>query len=412
MVLATTDPTIVTDAMAEIQAAAGLRRISISALLQQGVLVDLTIRRWRAAVSLDLDDLGVAVTDDAARSAIQQFMTLGTKRLLPPKVRRELERAESTGRRALEKHSYATAWGRFVPATAYAAWKKANAEAQAEYSRLRDELVARYAAIVAEVLREYQAAAGQAYVNLARSDASAVTAFPDQAAFVAAYCAKIRTAIPRPEEIRASFVYAIKLDRVSLPEAEAAAVTADAGTAAQAAMNQDLIAELRQRKAAEIDEFLIGMVAQLRMLMYEVATDVLAALQRNERLPRNSSKQLKRLVTQITALNFYGDTDVTQMLTQLQGIIKTPAKQRNLRELEETMRAVATVSRSTLLQVGAAPRSGRAVEVPDAPTSGEVRRARTILNFQGIDGDDPLLGEVRRQRRPAQISFFADTGDS
>jgi hypothetical protein len=418
MVLAPpSDPATTAAALAEIQSTAGLRHIRVSSLVQQGVLVDLTIRRWRAAICLDLDDLGVAVTDDAARAAIRAFMTLGTKRLLPPQIRRELERAEAAGRRALEHHSFATAWGRFVPVTAYAAWKQANTEAQATYWQLRDALVARYGSIMEEVLREYRAAAGQAYANLLRTDPDALAPFATQAAFVDAYCERIRAAIPTPDAIRDSFVYTTTLDCVRLaddepPDASTPSIekTADA---ALDTMHADLLAELRRRKTEEIDDFLTGIVAQLRQLLYEVATDVLAALQRNERLPRNSTKQLKRLVEQISALNFYGDADVTQMLAGVQALIATPAIRRDLREVEETMRAVATLSRTTLLQIGATPRSGRAaVAIPDMPTDEQTRRARAVLQFADTEDDAALLGVVRRARRPAQLPLFDQTGDS
>ena len=139
-------------ALTEILGGGQAVRPDVASLARRGVLVTLSIRRWRAQTTLRFDDLGMTIDDATTRQALATIMALGKKRLLPSALRRKLEQAEAEGRRVLEKHSFVTPWGRFVPVTSYFAWKAANQRCQEAYFALRDQLVADYTTVVADVL--------------------------------------------------------------------------------------------------------------------------------------------------------------------------------------------------------------------------------------------------------------------
>jgi len=75
------------------------------ALMREGIIVKLHVRRWRAKSRLNLTDLGLpSETDDT----IGDLLNLGDKRLLPKDLGSRLEAIESAGRKCLERHGFAT----------------------------------------------------------------------------------------------------------------------------------------------------------------------------------------------------------------------------------------------------------------------------------------------------------------
>ncbi|MBA3822503.1 MAG: hypothetical protein H0X24_01210 [Ktedonobacterales bacterium] len=419
MSLETTDAVTRETALAEILGGAQAVRPDVANLARRGVIVTLSIRRWRAQTSLRFDDLGMTIDDATIRQVLATIMTLGQKRLLPRDRRLKLEQAEAEGRRILEKHSFATPWGRFVPVTAYFRWKEENQRCQGAYFALRDALVADYAGIVAEVMAQYRVAASHAYAVLCQTTPDTEAVYGAEDAYIAAFCDQIRAHIPSAEAIAATFAYTTSFAYIDVPLNEGIVEPAVALPSLEVgripdpaelqerqllAMNREVLGDLRSRKTAEVDRFLTDLVTQLRGLIYEVATDVLTSMQRNQKLARGSTRQLKRLITQISQLNFYGDADVERMLDRLQATIDLPARKRDIGALEDQLRAIATVTRLTLMQIGEPPRSGRELAIPDLPTGDQLHRARRMLQLDA-ELDLAVVAIPGRSPRQVQLDF-------
>jgi len=154
------------------------------------------------------------------------------------------------------------------------------------------------------------------------------------------------------------------------------------------AMNRDVVEEARQQKQELIDGFLAGLVGQLRGLVYEATTDVLAGIQDKGRLHPRSVVQLKNLIDQVSNLNFFGDADMDRMIAQVRIELDKAPRDRDIREIQDQLRDIAVVTRATLIGLGEQPRSARALGVADVPTPAMVRTARRGL---GLDE----AGEVR-----------------
>ena len=123
------------------------------ALMREGVVVKLHVRRWRAKSRLDLNDLGLPSEAD---DLIGDLLNLGDKRLLPKALASRLEAIESAGRKALERNGYSTFWGTFVPASNFDAWKTENDTHKQRYLDARNELRASYSDIVAQLTDTYR----------------------------------------------------------------------------------------------------------------------------------------------------------------------------------------------------------------------------------------------------------------
>lgn len=379
------------------------------ALMRQGTLVRLTIRRCGFAAKLELFDLGVTVKDERARAALARTLVLGEKRLLPESYMKELERITSAARHLLKRCTFTLSpeLGAFLPVSAYATWRKEIPALRDSYFALRDEIIANYRAIVRQVLDEYEFVAKDTYRRIRETGAEILE--ESEAEFVANYCARIESLIPSPERIRASFDFAYTMvdgvrqigdeegtDQGGPPEnlrTAALPLPAQFSTQAtdweyqRAAMTRDMLLQEQKQKKEMIDTFLGAVVGQLRSLIYQVMTDVLATIEQRQRKdgkfsPR-SVVQLKNLVKQINLLNFYGDEEVDRIMAQVQRVLdlKPEERQGSLREIQDRLRAIALVSRDTLLNLEEDLPSAREFAIPDVPAPSVVREARMELGL-------------------------------
>jgi len=385
-------------------------------LMREGVVVAIHLHRWRARARLTFADLGLPVHDKREREAFADLLELGDKKLLPARYIRALNSIDSGARKCLDRYSYATFWGRFVPCTAYQEWKAQNEEYRRRYFRVRDEIIAQHDRIMQELIDGYAVAARAAYRRLNALDPQAMSNGEYQAEdeFVDAFMSRIIALIPGRERIRDSFAYEVELSYVPLPSllaedlAEAERIQAqreverleeelqrdsvwrevrleeEAARERQRmleAMNRDVVAEARQQKQELIDGFLADLVRQLRGLVYEATTDVLAGLQDKGRLHPRSVVQLKNLIDQVGNLNFFGDEEIDRMITQVRIELDKAPRDRDVREIQDQLRDIAVVTRATLIGLGEQPRSARALGVADVPTPAMVRTARRGLGL-------------------------------
>lgn len=385
-------------------------------LMQEGVIVDLSLSRWRARQSLGLDDLGLPPLDADEAKAVSSIFRLGEKRLLPDTYFNRLVALERVIYRTLERYSFKSPWGSFVPATAFPAWKEAHAQAVADYFGLRDEIVRDYEQIMTLLQEQYAVASRRAYRVLNKLggvlDPDRLT---DQEAFVAATWTRIRAAIPPATEIATSFRLDVNYSLVPLPSLLSQGAP-DAGTASDATvaalrsrvsaaeeaearrkkliddMNRDVLAQARAKKEELIDGFLAGLVAQLRGLIYQVSVDTLSGLEGKAALHNRSLGALKELIGKVERLNFFGDSEATAMIAQIQGLLEREPKDRTPAEIQRVLRAVGTVARSSLIAIGEEPRSAREVGIADAPSTNEIRAARADLGLVVVEGGETRAG--------------------
>jgi hypothetical protein len=403
------------------------------------VLISLHIGRWRAKSRLTWHDLGIEL-DEKADQELQEIVDLGHKKLLPASVLKELDAIDSAARKWLEKKAFRTYWGFFVPVTAYEEWKAGNEEQRARYFAARDQLVADYDQVTSDLLRGYRQAAGGTYRRLKRMHPRAVRRLTEDA-FVETFLAGIEASLQSATAIRESFYFDVELRYVPLPsllaEEQAQADVAEAQARAEVErlqglrrleeereqaerekiweetraarsaaqwkeqlmkeMHQDVVEKARKQKEKLVDSFLRDVVVQLRSLVYDASTDVLAAIQKNANLPPRSVVQLRNLVDQVRSLNFYGDEEIEAMIQAVAGQVDRQAEYRDLAVIEANLRDIATVVRASLIGLGERPRQARELGVVDEPTGEMVRQARRGLGLEmEVEGaEGPGLRQAR-----------------
>lgn len=398
-------------------------------LLQEGVIVRLTLRRWRAKTTLDLvRDLGLPPNGEQYR----EILELGRKLLLPREILSALDSVDSAARQNLKKFGYETYWGIFVPATAYNAWKEENEKYKEKYFELCEYIVEYYDDMLTTHLAQFEAAARAAWRRFRLLSASSEDEdfSLDENEFVARYVARLRALIPSAEEIRARFAYEVHLSYVPLPsllaqdarqaawiqaEREAAEYVERTRTEMRQAWNEaeraitvyrreqmdlirrDVLATAQAEKEKLIDHFLVDVARQLRALIYDTVVSAYETTARRGAVHGRTVSQLRLLLEQVQQLNFFGDREVDAMCDRIRGLIGgTTEHERNDAEIQDVLRNVALVLKASLLALGDEERGARtAGTLPATVTPQELHRARRALQ---LDVEIQNAPGIRRQR--------------
>jgi len=400
-------------------------------LMGEGVVIGLHIRRVRFRKRLDFSDLGIHFHDQVTARKMHEIFRLGMKNLLTKAYLDRIERIEYRARQLLIQSSYQTIWGFFVPVTAYGLFRELLEKHEESYYSVRDEILANYPTIKKQVLSDYVLAARSAYRILHQLDPDVLSPREQQRelVYLAGVRHKVRKMLPTADEIRQSFVFEIDQTYIDLPSLAGEEALSDSqkrtikdvteeeqrelrwrqwGTKDRQEMmrimNEDVVRDARLQKEERIDEFFTKVLSQLRGLLYEATTNVLAAIRKHETLPPRSVVQLKTLVENLKLLNFYGDRDVERAMKLIEGLIDQPRQDRDLSLIEQRLGEIALVMRSTLLPLEYEFREEREeadgemeklelAGIPRKPTRREVREARMSLGFTLTAWDD-----VREER--------------
>jgi hypothetical protein len=399
------------------------------ALMREGVVVKIHVRRWRAKSRLDLTDLGLPSESD---DLIGDLLNLGDKRLLPKDLASRLEAIESAGRKALDRNGFATFWGTFVPANNFDTWKTENDTQKQRYLAARNDLRDSYTDIVAQLTDAYRGAARAAFRRAKALDLRSMTRqdLLDEALFVTTFVRRITAQIPAENQVYDSFGWEEEYTYIPLPSllaedaAERDRITAERNLARQREelerddlwhtitirdeadrarrdalirMNEEVTAEARTKKQQLIDGFLGDLVKQLRSLIYEATTDILATMQRSAgKLHPRSVVQLRNLIEQVSQMNFFGDTETDAMIRRVRSIFdqrpEAGKRSDNTADLQTALRDVAIITRASLLDLGEQPRASRVIG--DEDTAPEyIAAARHRLNLDNTE-ETPITVET------------------
>lgn len=378
-------------------------------LMQEGVIVRLHVCRWRMTTRLVLDDLGLS--NGEGEAVKDELIQLGEKLLMPAEIVRKLNSLEAQGRMCLARHGFSTYWGVLVPASAYEVWKKENEDLAAQYMGVKQTVVDDLERLRAELAESYEDAARTAYRRAKKLDPASMKRAQvyQEAAYVRKFVKRVLALIPDVNTINTSFSWQAEITYVPLPsllaqeQAQAENIRADAvqkraEAGAWAAMNADVLAQARAEKAERIDGFLADVAKQLRSMVFDVCADVLASIKKNDgKLLGRSSTQLKNLCTQVERLNFYGDKDIEDSLNTVKGMLNAGSDVRDAGEIAGALADIATITRSSLLSLGEAPRMPKLVGVAEVPTFEDVRRARRSLKLDAVEIEPVETGE-RKER--------------
>ena len=296
------------------------------ALMKKGLIVKLSISRWRAQTRLTFNDLGLRFADVETAEFMRRYINLGTQKLLPPEVLNEIDIIERRARRILEEYSFNTGWGRFVPETALDEWGKENKAVYDDFVEAAKMLGVRYDEIIAAVKSEYKNMAKDVWRRLYSEDSAPTESFIED------FVSKIISKIPSKEDLIDSFRYRTTFSIILTPssiekdvseakkikrESEMKDFEAQLERDAKERLTENYIAKTRDL----IDDFLDSTIVNMREYIKEFCDAVLESIGRRKSVDSvvmKDIKKLKKMIKKVHLLNFYGDKEITDQLSELE----------------------------------------------------------------------------------------------
>lgn len=416
------------------------QRVDYAKLLQDGCIMRLHIGRVRFIERLSTEDMGLAKTA-LTEQKLNELLSLGDKLLWPKKMLQAADNIEGRARRLLRPGDnprvFATPMGTFVPVTYYVDLWQELQDLRAEYMNQPQQMIANYDLICEQMRVSYTAAAHEAFDRFCRE----IPGFDqNREEFVTNYTNRIASAIPPPERIQNTFYFDVEVEYVPLPsdlaeniqvaalvsadtqaqleikraetqaeiDARTAAARADrteaetraavswaerrvAMTAAEqreealAKMNEEVLAQTRQRMNKLASDFERTVAKQLNETVLDAMADLLKALRKNNKVNQRNINQLATLVKTLKQASFTPNATIEDVIERCE-------------ELLGQRKRKATSPQSTFAQVLSDITIVIRAQLMDLDPDGETSR-RTLTDDLGIPTEiTPELATSARTR--------------
>jgi Protein of unknown function (DUF3150) len=269
----------------------------LEALTREGVLINVSVRYWRATKKLNAEDLGLD-PDNVS----QRLISLGHKRLLPKEALAPFAVLESRAHALVEASTFPflNGLGHFLPnAKLEEMTQKLNTLRQ-EFLEAQAHFLARYAEVREQALAEWQTAAGRLVPEPER------------------LLAVISASFPGTEQMARQFGFEVHLFQIQVPEAlgldivhlgdQQHVIQARTQAAAQAAR------QIHQ----EVEGFVADCVASLRQQTAQLCEEMLESMRSGKTgVHQKTLNRLVKFIDQFKQLNFVGDQQMEAQLEQV-----------------------------------------------------------------------------------------------
>jgi len=322
------------------------------ALMSQGVIVKLSVSRWRAKMKLTPQMLGLKFVDEDSSDFMRRYVRLGEQKLLPPEIIGEIEGVERRARSILESFSFETVWGRFIPFTAFESWERENKIIHDDFVEQAVVLGRKYNEIIGAVKKDYRNMARDVWSRLYSESQGGATE-----SFIENFVSNIIERIPSQEEVVASFKYNTTYFIIPMPSFIEEQV-ARAQEIRREEQMKEFDGELErdtkrriqdeyvQKKQELIDGFLESTVSNMRNYVSELCNKVLISLSQKSKsndITSSTINKLKGMIRKIKLLNFYNDDQITNLLKDLEGELDKFKGERDKNIIVEKLREIVDV---------------------------------------------------------------------
>ncbi len=266
-------------------------------LTREGVLINVSIRYWRAAKKLQAQDLGLDPDDVAER-----LISLGHKRLLPKDALAAFSLIESRAHALVEAASFPFMNGiaRYLPNAKLAEVTRRLAELEQEFKVARSEFDSRYAKLRSSAVTEWHEAA------------SKLVADPDRVV------ATIQGAFPLADKLDRYFSFSTSLFQIQAPERLEAELVSAGDRQAILDARQQAASDARAKINQGVEAFVADAVASLREQTAGLCDDMLASMRDGKSgVHQRTLNRLVDFIDRFKSLNFAGDRQLEQQLEEV-----------------------------------------------------------------------------------------------
>ncbi len=280
----------------------------LDALTQKGVLIDVSVRYWRARKKLRPEDLGLK--PDAVD---ERLFSLGHKKLLPKEALQKLALIEGRAHAMVEANTFPFLGGvaHYLPNAKLDEVAGGLRTLQQEFDACRGSFLANYGRLREASLDEWREAANRLPVDPSR------------------LLAVIADAFPARDKVERQFAFDIRTFQIAMPEALPTTSLIDLAT------QQEIVEARRQAALAarsEIEqscrEFVADCTATLREQTAKLCAEMLETIKTTGSVHGKTLNRLKKFIDDFGQLNFMDDTEMAAQLDRVRAqLLERPANE-------------------------------------------------------------------------------------
>ena len=269
----------------------------VDALSQEGVLINVTVRYWRATKKLKPQDLGLnpdSVTD--------RLILLGHKKLLPKEALQAFSLIEGRAHGIVESNTFPFlgGLGHYLPNAKLVEITEKLEQLKQEFQDATAAFVTNYGRLRTEARAEWETAAAQ------------LSSTPEQ------LLATIETAFPGIEALERRFGFETRLFQVRAPEAMQTQIVTRTEQLQVIEARRTAASHASETMKQELDQFLSDCVASLRQQTADLCSEMLTSIRESKTgVHQKTLNRLVRFIDQFKQLNFVGDRQMEEQLDQV-----------------------------------------------------------------------------------------------
>jgi hypothetical protein len=317
-------------------------------LIKRGVIVKVEIKYWRARKTLSESEIGINMNEKFWGKFSKEYISLGTKALLPRDVLGKIKAFENVSRKNLKDNSFETVWGHFVPCTMFFDWKQKNNELEEEFKKIIEEIVEKYDESTEKVIQEYS----NFCKNLWDSGNVNRETWSDYDSFKSSFLTKIKSEIITKESFRQyseynTFYFFIPTpDEVEKNISETKKHIIDSHINEQEKnMKLQLRQEMEKYKNEQFESFIDSTVSKIRESIIEmivaVRNGVANEMDYDLTIGKNK-KRIESMIKKIRGLNFIDNKEIDNIVDEMKSEIMKPREHRNNDSLWSSLRELET----------------------------------------------------------------------
>jgi Protein of unknown function (DUF3150) len=266
----------------------------LQVLTREGVLINTSVRYWRAHKKLKAEDIGLKSDDVSDR-----LISLGHKRLLPKEATAALSLVESRAHALVEANTFPFLNGlaHFLPNTKLQEVTEKLKELESEFWQAKTKFLEQYGSLREAALKEW------------RTMAQKLSDDPERV------LATIEASFPPAGTLERSFGFTTHLFQISVPERLGLDLVAMADQENLIAARQKAATEAAARIREETERFVSDCVASLREQTAKLCDEMLESIKTSETgVHQKTLNRLVRFIDQFKSMNFAGDQEMAQQL--------------------------------------------------------------------------------------------------
>lgn len=292
----------------------------LKVLTREGVLINVSVRYWRANKKLNAQDLGLDPDDVSDR-----LISLGHKRLLPREATSRLNLVESRTHAFIEANTFPFLGGiaKFLPNPKLAEVQEKLSEFEAEFADAREAFIDSYASERNRALDEWQVMA----TRLAADPRGLMAAIEDS--------------FPAAGRLQKRFAFDVQMFQIAAPANLSRELVAAGEQEKIIEARRQAAREARQQIQADTSSFVAECVTSLRGQTAQLCDEMLNSMRsgKTQGVHQKTLNRLVRFIDQFKAMNFADDREMEQRLEQVRGEFlersaedyrNSPAAQRDL----------------------------------------------------------------------------------